>query len=121
MSLPSWLSWADAWAVHVAGLLVEKVNLRMNGATTVSLPLFDPASKPFEQRTLHVRLTPWLGVERTETVSTRGCEAPAVTVATPPEPLAVAVVTESPGRAPAAAAHTSPAHTAAVTSFEAMV
>jgi hypothetical protein len=35
--------------VHVAGLLVEKVNVRINGATTVLFPLFDPASKPFEQ------------------------------------------------------------------------
>jgi hypothetical protein len=58
--------------VHVAGLLVEKVNVRINGATAVFFPLFDPASKPFEHWTLHVRLTRWLGAARTETLRTRG-------------------------------------------------
>ena len=49
VSRPSWLSCADAWAVHVAGLLVGKVNLWVNGATAVCFPVFEPASKPLEQ------------------------------------------------------------------------
>jgi len=95
VSWPSRLSSADAWAEHVAGPLVPNLNVRVSGATALVSPLFDPAANPFEQRTRQVSEIRWLGVATIERVRKRGREAPAETAATPPRPLAVAVLTES--------------------------
>src|SRR5581483_1482081 len=95
VSWPSRLSSADACAEHVAGPLVPNLNVRVSGATALVSPLFDPAANPFEQRTRQVSEIRWLGVATIERVRKRGREAPAETAATPPRPLAVAVLTES--------------------------